>query len=267
MPNHCNASTASVFPTRKCWKNGKSFKFVFWKLFSENLNLFFQEEAAARDHRRIGKAQDLFHFDGVSPGSCFFLPNGKPISFTQKLFVVFWNNFFPGAHIYNTLVEMMRQEYRKRGFHEVISPNIYSTRLWDMSGHSGHYLQNMFLWVLFIKKITLFSLRFEVEKEVFGLKPMNCPGHCMLYKSQPRTHAQLPIRWADFGVLHRWDFFNTILKYYWKFPFFSNELSGALTGLTRVRRFQQDDAHIFARMDQIGTVREEFSNLIRIYFK
>lgn len=158
-----------------------------------------QEEAAKRDHRKIGIQQELFFFHEMSPGSCFFQPKG--------------------AHIYNKLIAFLKEEYWKRGFQEVISPNIYNSKLWKTSGHWDHYQENMF--------------RFDVEKEAFGLKPMNCPGHCVLFDHRPRPYKELPLRMADFGVLHR------------------NELSGALTGLTRVRRFQQDDAHIFCRPDQI----------------
>merc|ERR1711935_384764 len=159
----------------------------------------FQEEAAKRDHRKLGMAQELFFFHELSPGSCFFLPRG--------------------AHIYNKLIEFIRSEYYKRGFQEVVSPNIYNSKLWQTSGHWDHYSDNMF--------------KFESEKEVFGLKPMNCPGHCLIFDHGVRSWKELPLRMADFGVLHR------------------NELSGALTGLTRVRRFQQDDAHIFCMPDQI----------------
>lgn len=159
----------------------------------------FQEEAKNRDHRKLGREQDLFFFHDLSPGSCFFLPKG--------------------AFIYNTLIEFIRGEYRKRGFQEVVTPNIYNSKLWQTSGHWQHYSENMF--------------SFEAEKETFALKPMNCPGHCLMFDHRPRSWRELPLRMADFGVLHR------------------NELSGALTGLTRVRRFQQDDAHIFCTMDQI----------------
>lgn len=159
----------------------------------------FQEEAAKRDHRKIGKEQELFFFHELSPGSCFFQPRG--------------------AHIYNTLVDVMKKEYRKRGFQEVVSPNIYNAKLWQTSGHWAHYSENMF--------------SFDVEKEKFALKPMNCPGHCLIFDNRNRSWRELPLRLADFGVLHR------------------NELSGALTGLTRVRRFQQDDAHIFCAPEQI----------------
>ncbi|CCW71956.1 unnamed protein product [Phytomonas sp. Hart1] len=158
-----------------------------------------QEEALKRDHRVIGKQQHLFIFNDVSSGSAFWLPHG--------------------ARIYNTLIEFLRKHYLHRGFQEVITPNIYSSKLWKVSGHWDKYAANMFCTTC--------------EKEEFAFKPMNCPGHCIMFASYPHSYKELPIRYADFGVLHR------------------NELSGTLTGLTRVRRFQQDDAHIFCRMDQI----------------
>uniref|UniRef100_A0A4X2LAB6 threonine--tRNA ligase n=1 Tax=Vombatus ursinus TaxID=29139 RepID=A0A4X2LAB6_VOMUR len=159
----------------------------------------FQEEAKNRDHRKIGKEQELFFFHDLSPGSCFFLPRG--------------------AFIYNTLVNFIKEEYHQRNFTEVVSPNVYNCKLWETSGHWQHYSENMF--------------SFDVEKETFALKPMNCPGHCLMFAHRPRSWREMPIRIADFGVLHR------------------NELSGTLSGLTRVRRFQQDDAHIFCMMEQI----------------
>uniref|UniRef100_A0A2K6U4F1 threonine--tRNA ligase n=2 Tax=Saimiri boliviensis TaxID=27679 RepID=A0A2K6U4F1_SAIBB len=159
----------------------------------------FQEEAKNRDHRKIGKEQELFFFHDLSPGSCFFLPRG--------------------AFIYNTLVDFIREEYHKRNFTEVLSPNMYNSKLWEASGHWQHYSENMFT--------------FEIEKDTFALKPMNCPGHCLMFAHRPRSWREMPIRFADFGVLHR------------------NELSGTLSGLTRVRRFQQDDAHIFCTVEQI----------------
>ncbi len=127
-----------------------------------------------------------------SPGSAFFLPHG--------------------ARVYNTLVNFIKNEYHKRGYTEVISPNVFNMDLWKCSGHYDNYRENMFA--------------FECEEQEFGLKPMNCPGHCLMFGHTLRSYRELPIRFADFGVLHR------------------NEISGALTGLTRVRRFQQDDAHI-----------------------
>nr|XP_051678231.1 threonine--tRNA ligase 2, cytoplasmic isoform X1 [Oryctolagus cuniculus] len=158
-----------------------------------------QEEAKNRDHRKIGKEQELFFFHDVSPGSCFFLPRG--------------------AFVYSTLMDLIREEYHKRGFLEVLSPNVYNSKLWETSGHWQHYSENMFT--------------FRVEKETFALKPMNCPGHCLMFAHRPRSWREMPVRFADFGVLHR------------------NELSGTLSGLTRVRRFQQDDAHIFCTVEQI----------------
>ncbi|XP_003738717.1 threonine--tRNA ligase, cytoplasmic [Galendromus occidentalis] len=171
----------------------------------------FQEEAAKRDHRKLGREQELFFFHELSPGSCFFLPNG--------------------AHIYNTLVEFIRTEYRKRGFNEVVSPNIYNVKLWETSGHWQHYKENMF--------------SFDCEKDTYALKPMNCPGHCIMFDVRNRSWRELPLRLADFGVLHR------------------NELSGTLTGLTRVRRFQQDDAHIFCTVDQISQEIEGALDFLR----
>lgn len=159
----------------------------------------FMKMAEERDHRRIGQAQELFFFHQWSPGSAFFLPHG--------------------ARVYNTLVNFIKNEYHKRGYTEVISPNVFNMDLWKCSGHYDNYRENMFA--------------FECEEQEFGLKPMNCPGHCLMFGHTLRSYRELPIRFADFGVLHR------------------NEISGALTGLTRVRRFQQDDAHIFCRTDQI----------------
>lgn len=157
------------------------------------------EEAKKRDHRLLGQQQELFFFHELSPGSCFFLPHG--------------------TRVYNKLMEHIRNQYRVRGFNEVITPNMYNIDLWKISGHADHYLENMFTFV--------------VEGQDFAVKPMNCPGHCILFDNRVRSYRELPMRIADFGVLHR------------------NEISGALSGLTRVRRFQQDDAHIFCRSDQI----------------
>lgn len=143
--------------------------------------------------------QELVMFNDLSPGSAFWLPKG--------------------ARIYNKLIEFIKKQYWVRGYDEVITPNIFNLDLWHQSGHALHYKDDMF--------------SFEVEGQEWAMKPMNCPGHCLMFGSAIRSYRDLPIRYADFGVLHR------------------NELSGALTGLTRVRRFQQDDAHIFCREDQI----------------
>nr|BAJ93554.1 predicted protein [Hordeum vulgare subsp. vulgare] len=175
------------------------------------------EEAKKRDHRLLGQSQELFFFHPLSPGSCFFLPNG--------------------AIIYNKLMDFLRKEYRERGYREVLSPNIYNMQLWETSGHAANYKDNMFV--------------FEIEKQEFGLKPMNCPGHCLMFGHKVRSYRELPLRMADFGVLHR------------------NELSGALTGLTRVRRFQQDDAHIFCTesqiKDEVGACLEFIDYVYKIF--
>ncbi len=160
----------------------------------------FLAEAAKRDHRKIGKEQELFFFNDLSPGSCFFLPHG--------------------TRIYNALLELMRTEYFKRGYSEVISPNMYNSKLWETSGHWQNYHDDMFV--------------LDVEKEKWALKPMNCPGHCLIFDSKDRSYKELPIRMAEFGIIHR------------------NEASGALTGLTRVRRFVQDDTHVFCMPSQVA---------------
>ncbi|XP_030551074.1 threonine--tRNA ligase, mitochondrial 1 [Rhodamnia argentea] len=175
------------------------------------------EEAKKYDHRLLGTKQELFFCHPLSPGSWFFLPHG--------------------ARIYNKLVEFIKSQYRDRGYQEVLSPNMYNMQLWETSGHAANYKENMFV--------------FEIEKQEFGLKPMNCPGHCLMFKHRVRSYRELPLRIADFGVLHR------------------NEASGALTGLTRVRRFQQDDAHIFCResqiKDEVRSVLEFISYVYKVF--
>jgi len=152
-----------------------------------------------RDHRKIGGEQQLVFWHELSPGSAFFLPHG--------------------ARVYARLQQFIRRQYWKRGYDEVVSPNIFDSRLFKISGHYQKYEKDMY-WL-------------RDGSDEFGLKPMNCPGHCLMFRNQQRSHRELPLRFADFGVLHR------------------NEIKGALTGLIRVRRFQQDDAHIFCRMDQV----------------
>jgi threonyl-tRNA synthetase len=164
------------------------------KVWKEN-----QEKAKERDHRRIAAKQDLIMFHDLSAGSAFWLPHG--------------------ARIYNKLIDFIKSHYWNRGYDEIITPNIYNLDLWHKSGHALHYKDAMFC--------------FDVEGQEWAMKPMNCPGHCLMFANSIRSYRDLPLRFADFGVLHR------------------NELSGALTGLTRVRRFQQDDAHIYCREDQI----------------
>ncbi|MBI2657462.1 threonine--tRNA ligase [Candidatus Woesearchaeota archaeon] len=157
------------------------------------------EEAEKRDHRKIGRELEWFSFFEESPGAPFFYPKG--------------------AIIYNQLLNFIRGEYKKRGYHEVITPLLYEKSLWITSGHWEHFRENMF---------TLQS-----EGKEFALKPMNCPSHVLIYKSKSRSYKELPFRIADFAPLHR------------------NELSGVLAGLTRVRKMSQDDAHIFIAPEQI----------------
>ena len=158
------------------------------------------EEARTRDHRRIGRDMGLYFIDPVAPASPFFLPNGTTV--------------------YNLLVDYVRSLYVKHGYDEVRTPQLFSTDLWKKSGHYDHYIENMYV--------------LGIDDREFGIKPMNCPAHAMIYASQRRSYRELPMRLADFGMLHR------------------HERSGVTHGLTRVRTFSQDDAHIFCSEDQIG---------------
>jgi len=167
------------------------------------------EEAKRRDHRRIGKELDLFSFDPIAPGSPFFHPKG--------------------AFLYNELIAFMRRLNRRYGFQEVVTPQIFDSELWKRSGHYENFRDNMFFSYL--------------EDREYGVKPMNCPAHCLIYATRRRSYRELPIRYADFGRLHR------------------AERSGTLHGLTRVRSFSQDDAHIFCTPAQIG---EEIARLLRM---
>jgi threonyl-tRNA synthetase len=161
--------------------------------------LHFIKEAEKRNHKKIGVEQELFMFSDTSPGSCFWMPNG--------------------VVIYNRLTELIRKQYWDRGFQEVRTPAIARSALWKVSGHWDKYKDDMFV--------------FENDEEEWAIAPMNCPKHCEMFGMRPRSYKELPIRWADFGVLHR------------------NEASGALSGLTRVRAFCQDDAHIYAKPEDI----------------
>jgi len=136
--------------------------------------------------------------------------------------------------IYNALQSYIRDEYWQRGYQEVNSPNMYNSALWKQSGHWQHYKDDMFT--------------FDVEKDQWALKPMNCPGHCLLFAHRERSYRELPMRIADFGILHR------------------NEASGALTGMTRVRRFMQDDTHIFCMESQVESeIKGLFDFLNAVY--
>ena len=158
------------------------------------------EEAKRRDHRRLGKELNLFTFHPEAPGSPFFHPKG--------------------AFLYNHLVTFIRGLYEKYGYGEVITPQVCDIDLWKRSGHYDNFRENMFF--------------FEIDERAFGVKPMNCPGHTLIYSSAKRSYRDLPIRYADFSKLHRY------------------EKSGVLHGLTRVRTFAQDDAHVFCTPEQVS---------------
>jgi threonyl-tRNA synthetase len=158
------------------------------------------EQARARDHRRLGPQLDLFHFDEHSPGSPLWHPKGMVI--------------------YNQLEAIRRRENRRRGYVEVKTPLIYDKALWIISGHWEKFRDDMFL------------IQGDTDEQTYGIKPMNCPGHMLLFGSQLRSYRELPIRYAEAAPLHR------------------NELTGALHGLTRVRYVTQDDSHIFCTEDQ-----------------
>ncbi len=157
------------------------------------------EEGRARDHRKLGKELDLFSFDPLAPSSPFFHPKG--------------------AAVYTQLLDYLRAEYRLRGYDEVITPQIFDVELFKISGHYDNYKENMY-----------FSWADERE---FGVKPMNCPGHYLMFREKHWSYRDLPVRYADFGRLHRY------------------ERSGVTAGLTRVRTFSQDDAHIFTPLDKL----------------
>ncbi len=169
----------------------------------EDLDAYLErlEQARARDHRVLGPQLDLVHFDQHSPGSPLWHPKG----------MVIWNE----------LEGIRRRENAQRGYLEVKTPLIYDVELWKTSGHWEKFRDNMFL------------IPGEDESDTFGIKPMNCPGHMLMFGSRMRSYRELPIRYAEAAPLHR------------------NELSGALHGLTRVRHVTQDDAHIFCTEEQI----------------
>jgi threonyl-tRNA synthetase len=172
------------------------------------------EEAKKRDHRKLGKELGLFYFHQLAPASPFFAPKG--------------------AIIYNELQSFIREKYVKYGYQEVITPQVFDVDLYHQSGHYANYRENMYFT--------------KVDERDFSLKPMNCPGHCLLYQSERKSYRDLPWRIADFGRLHRY------------------ERSGVVHGLARVRTFCQDDAHIFCRMDQLqGEIATFMQMLDEVY--
>ena len=188
--------------------------FASKEALEEHLRLM--EMARARDHRKLGREMGLFIFDPIAPGSPFFMPKG--------------------AIIYNQLIEYIRRLYRRYGFEEVITPQIFKNQLWRLSGHWEMFRENMFL--------TTDGENPGGELD-YGVKPMNCPSHAIMYGSQKRSYRDLPVRFADFGRLHR------------------AERSGTLHGLTRVRAMAQDDAHIFCTSEQIAGEIDQNLKMVR----
>ena len=201
-----------------------------WKTKDDLVQYMFQiEEAKKRDHRRLGRELELFMFHEYAPGAPFWLPKGE--------------------HIYNLLSTRMRSVLVGEGYVSVKTPLIFDKKLWETSGHWEHYSDDMF-------RIQEGDTEVEVTGaddgdsccRTFGLKPMNCPAHMLIFGSKKRSYRELPLRIHDQGVLHR------------------NELSGALSGLTRVRQFAQDDGHIFCMEEQIESEVFKLIELVeRIY--
>jgi threonyl-tRNA synthetase len=173
------------------------------------------EEAKQRDHRRIGPALDLFSLHPIAPGAPFFHPKG--------------------TILYNTLVQYIRDLYERYGYSEIVTPLIFKTDLWKTSGHYEAFRNDMFLM--------------QVEDGEYGVKPMNCPGHCYLFAARKHSYRDLPIRYADFSRLHRF------------------EQSGVLSGLTRVRSFTQDDAHIYCTPEQVDGELDNFVAMTKDVYK
>jgi len=194
----------------------------------------YMEEAAARDHRTIGTEQQLFMFHPLSPGSPFILP--------------------AGMRVYSKLVDTVKRELAAWRYDEVMTPQLFKPDLWRTSGHWQHYREDMY--AVTDVHTALHGMQgapdtpsappskthshppsdnepAELEDHLFGIKPMNCPAHCLMFAASAKSYRDLPVRVADFSPLHR------------------NEASGALSGLTRVRRFHQDDAHIFCSAEQV----------------
>jgi len=194
------------------------------------------EEAKARDHRKLGKELDLFMFDAVAPAMPFFLPKG--------------------AFVYNRMIQYLRDLYEGEGYEEVITPQIFDPNLFRTSGHLGNYNENMFrLWTedeledVDDAKVRATEVRTKMQQRSFGLKPMNCPSHCIIFGSRRRSYRELPWRVADFGRLHRY------------------ERGGVVHGLARVRSFAQDDAHLFCAESQVASEIERFMRFFHAVYK
>nr|WP_260286639.1 threonine--tRNA ligase [Peribacillus sp. BBB004] len=174
----------------------------------------FLEEAAKRDHRKLGKQLELFMFSEEAPGMPFYLPKGQIVR--------------------NELEKFSRELQTEADYDEVRTPFMMNQRLWEQSGHWDHYHENMYFT--------------EVDQTKFAMKPMNCPGHMLIFKNSLYSYRDLPIRMAEFGQVHR------------------HEYSGALNGMLRVRTFCQDDAHIYVRQDQIESeIKQVFHLIDKVY--
>ncbi|WP_112184530.1 threonine--tRNA ligase [Ralstonia sp. GX3-BWBA] len=173
------------------------------------------EEAEKRDHRKLGRELDLFHIDEYSPGTVFWHPKG-------------WT-------LWQEIEQYMRRVYRENGYQEVKGPQILDKSLWEKTGHWDKYRENMFIT--------------ESEKREYALKPMNCPGHILIYKQGIKSYRDLPLRFGEFGACHR------------------NEPSGGLHGIMRVRGFTQDDGHIFCTEDMIQAEVTAFTTLLQKVYK
>ncbi|WP_419744016.1 threonine--tRNA ligase [Macrococcoides bohemicum] len=198
------------------WKgdsNNKMLQRIYGVAFAskEEIDDYFDflKEADERNHRKLGKQLKLFMFSEEAPGMPFYLPNGQFIK--------------------NKMEEFLREIQLERGYQEVKTPLMMNQRLWEASGHWDHYHENMYFT--------------KVDENDFALKPMNCPGHMLIFKNELKSYKDLPLRIAEFGQVHR------------------HEFSGALNGLLRVRTFCQDDAHIFVMKSQI---QEEVKNVLEL---
>jgi threonyl-tRNA synthetase len=201
---------------------------------AEHLRLI--EEAKLRDHRKLGKELDLILFDHVAPAMPFFLPKG--------------------AFVYNRMVQYLRDLYEAEGYEEVITPQIFDPSLFRTSGHLGNYNENMYrLWTedeledIDDAKVKASDLRAGMQQKSFGLKPMNCPSHCVIFGSRKRSYRELPWRLADFGRLHRY------------------ERGGVVHGLARVRSFAQDDAHVFCAEGDVASEISRFMHFFNSVYK
>ena len=173
------------------------------------------EEAEKRDHRRLGRSLDLFHFQDEAPG------------------LIFWHA--KGWTIWQQVEQYMRRVYQENGYQEVKGPQILDRSLWEKSGHWDNYKENMFTT--------------ESENRIYALKPMNCPGHVQIYRSNLHSYRELPLRYGEFGQCHR------------------NEPSGSSHGMMRVRGFTQDDGHIFCTEDQILDECVAFTDLLKKVYR